>query len=51
VLIRVADVNCIVVSVVVGFRYMSVSTCVLFLLIVRSKKLMYPLDSSVWVKL
>jgi len=41
------DVKCIVVSVVVGFRYMSISMCVLFLLIVRSKKLMYQLDSSV----
>ena len=37
----------IVMSVVVGLRYMSFSKCVLFLLIVRSRKLMHPLDSGV----
>ena len=39
--------KCTVVSVAVGFRYMSVSKCVLFLLIVMSRKLMHPLDSGV----
>ena len=39
--------KCIVVSVVVGFRYMSISKCMLFLLIVRLRKLMHPLDSGV----
>jgi len=40
-------VKCIVVSVVVGFLYMSISKCMLLLMIVRSRKLMWPLDSSV----
>ena len=36
-----------VVSVVVGFLYMSTSMCVFLLVIARSKKLMWPSDSSV----
>ena len=43
------DVKRIVVSVVVGFLYMSISMFVFLLTIVRSRKLMWPLDSSVGV--
>jgi len=40
-------VKSMVVSVVVGFLYMSVSMCVFVLVIVKSRKLMWPCDSSV----
>jgi len=41
------DVKCMVVSVVVGFLHMSISMFVFLLVIVRSRKLMWPSDSSV----
>jgi len=42
-------VKCIAVSVIVGFLYMSISMCAFLLTILRSRKLMWPLDSSVGV--
>jgi hypothetical protein len=43
------DVKCIIVFVVVGFLYISISVFVLVLCMRRSKKFMVPLVSSVWL--